>query len=757
VGAPAVAHPLDGAAKAVAVTWRNTDLRRAQLSFGGAWTAEWSFTVGISIYAFRHGGVTAVGVVSLLRMLPAALAAPALTPYADRWRRDRVLASVSAVRAAATGAAAAIVATVDARLAVYALAVVASVAAVLFRPVHSALLPSLCRTPYELTSANVVRGILDAAATLLGPALATVFLVHGGVPAVFAAAAIASAVSAGLMLTLHPADVPRDREQTQVGARLADGLRVVVRNRDLGILIGLTALQTVMRGAVGVFVVVVAIDLLGTGEPGVGSLTAAIGAGAVLGSLVTTLLVGTHRLARWYGVGVALWGLPLALLAARPTQPVALLLLALVGVGNALVDIGLFTLIARRAPDAVLAAVFGVLESACALGVAAGSLLAPLMINLVGTRDALVAVGLLSPIAVLAAWRRLRALDITVEHQDHEIDVLRGVPRLPCCRSRRSNSWPVASNASRSLPEGLFSGRATPATATTSSSQAAPRWSATASLSRRSAQATRSGRSPCSDECPERRPCARQLTSSSWHCPASASSPSSRRSGPARPWRQIGSRDCFGGTPRNRRSDQVPLRSYARAVSGRRAVPPVATHAVLASLLTDRQPVSVEQTEWPGGLALEFALYLGPADLPDDLVTSARCLVTAGGQLLACEDAHPSVHVWPGGRREPHESWAQTARREVREETGWLVQPESLTMLGFLHYRHLTPVPPDHPYPSPDFLQVVMHGAAVGGPEGWVDTEAYVLRSWLTDFDDAASLPLSEAEQHAIRVVRELG
>jgi predicted MFS family arabinose efflux permease len=361
-------------------------------------------------------------------MLPAALAAPALTPYADRWRRDRVLASVSAVRAAATGAAAALVATVDARFAVYALAVVASVAAVLFRPVHSALLPSLCRTPYELTSANVVRGILDAAATLLGPALAAVFLVHGGVPAVFAAAAIASAVSAGLMLTLHPADVPRDREQTQVGARLADGLRVVVRNRDLGILIGLTALQTVMRGAVGVFVVVVAIDLLGTGEPGVGSLTAAIGAGAVLGSLVTTLLVGTHRLARWYGVGVALWGLPLALLAARPTQPVALLLLALVGVGNALVDIGLFTLIARRAPDAVLAAVFGVLESACALGVAAGSLLAPLMINLVGTRNALVGVGLLSPVAVVAAWRRLRALDITVEHQDHEIDVLRGVP-----------------------------------------------------------------------------------------------------------------------------------------------------------------------------------------------------------------------------------------------------------------------------------------------------------------------------------------
>ncbi|MDQ1696783.1 MAG: hypothetical protein QOJ03_2136, partial [Frankiaceae bacterium] len=118
----------------------------------------------------------------------------------------------------------------------------------------------------------------------------------------------------------------------------------------------------------------------------------------------------------------------LALLAVRPTEPAALVLLAVVGVGNALVDIGLFTLIARRAPDAVLAAVFGLLESAGAVGVAAGSLLAPLMIHLVGTRGALAFVGLLSPVAVAATWWRLRALDVTVSHQDHEIDVLRAVP-----------------------------------------------------------------------------------------------------------------------------------------------------------------------------------------------------------------------------------------------------------------------------------------------------------------------------------------
>ena len=42
---------------------RNPSLRRAQLSFLGAWTAEWAFTVGLGIVAYRDGGTTAVGLV----------------------------------------------------------------------------------------------------------------------------------------------------------------------------------------------------------------------------------------------------------------------------------------------------------------------------------------------------------------------------------------------------------------------------------------------------------------------------------------------------------------------------------------------------------------------------------------------------------------------------------------------------------------------------------------------------------------------
>src|SRR5580765_3408384 len=97
------------AAAAFTSNARNPQLRRAQLSFLGAWTAEWAFTVALGIVAYRDGGATAVGLVGLLRMVPAAIAAPLLSPLADRGRRERVLIQVSLLRGLVTGAAAVVV------------------------------------------------------------------------------------------------------------------------------------------------------------------------------------------------------------------------------------------------------------------------------------------------------------------------------------------------------------------------------------------------------------------------------------------------------------------------------------------------------------------------------------------------------------------------------------------------------------------------------------------------------------------------
>src|SRR3954447_11698267 len=129
---------LRDAGAAFASNWRNRNLRRAQLSFLGAWTAEWAFTVALGIVAYRDGGATALGLVGLLRMVPAAVLAPLLSPLADRGRRERVLIVVSTLRGIATGAAAVVIALSGPAVLVYALAVLSTIAATLFRPAHSA-------------------------------------------------------------------------------------------------------------------------------------------------------------------------------------------------------------------------------------------------------------------------------------------------------------------------------------------------------------------------------------------------------------------------------------------------------------------------------------------------------------------------------------------------------------------------------------------------------------------------------------------
>jgi MFS family permease len=418
------------AAAAFSSNWRNPNLRRSQLSFLGAWTAEWAFTVALGIVAYNDGGALALGLVGLIRMLPAAVLAPLLSPYADRGRRERVLVVVSTLRGVSTAVAAVMAAVSGPVFVIYALAVLSTIAATLFRPAHSALLPTLCRTGHELASANVVRGLLDSVATLVGPLLAAVLLAFTDVSVVFAVAAAASFWAALLMMRVRYDAPPRASapRRPSLIREAAEGIRAVTHNRGLQLVLGLAAAQSLTRGALTVFSVVVAIELLGMGDAGVGALMAAVGVGAVAGSLAASLLVGTGRLGAWFALGVALWGLPIALVGVFPQQAAALLMLAFVGVGNALIDVAGFTLIGRLAPDTVLARVFGLLESLVAVSIGLGSILASALIEWFGVEAALVSIGLVCPLLAVVAWRGLRRLDRSVHVLDEDIGLLQQVP-----------------------------------------------------------------------------------------------------------------------------------------------------------------------------------------------------------------------------------------------------------------------------------------------------------------------------------------
>jgi MFS family permease len=423
-------HRLRSAAHAFAASARNPAVRRIQLGFGGACTAEWTFTVVLSVYAYQQGGATAVGLVSLLRMLPSAVLAPFASALADRWRRDLVLTLVSGFRCATALGIAVIAAAGGPATGVYALAIVSTAAALLYRPVNSALLPLLCHTPTELAQANVVRGLLDSISTLVGPAIAAGLLAVGGPGDGFFAVAVIAGLSAVVTMALT-VEEPEERSGggSVVGGLLV-GARVVARSGQLRVLLGLLAAQVITRGALSVFSVLVAVDLLDMGEPGVGTLTSAIGAGAIVGSLLASVFVTSRRLAVWFGAGVALWGAPLIVLAAVPHEPAALGLFALIGVGNALVDVGLFTLVARLVPERVLARVFGLMECIGGLAVGGGSMLAAWLASTTDLREALWLVGAIGPVLVLVSWLPLRRLDDAMMARDEDLELLRRVAVL---------------------------------------------------------------------------------------------------------------------------------------------------------------------------------------------------------------------------------------------------------------------------------------------------------------------------------------
>jgi CRP-like cAMP-binding protein len=384
--------------------------------------------VALAVVVFRDGGVAAVGVVTAVRMAAAALLAPGLASVADRVRRERVLVGVGLVRAATLGGIAALTVVDGPSVLVYALAVTATIALALFRPAHSALLPGLCTSPQQLTRANAVRGMLDSGVTLAGPAVAALLMALAGPAAAFAACAVASLVGALAVVAL-----PYDAPPRSGGARadgFLEGFRIILGDRGLALITGLGLVQTFTRGCLAVLTVAVAIDLLGTGDAGVGVLSAAVGAGGMLGSLLAFRLVGRGRLATWFGLGVALFGAPLVLVGGVAEQAPTLVLLGIVGMGNALIDVAGFTLLGRLSDEAVLARMFAAFEAILTLGIAAGSLMTPVLIEGLGLRSSLVAIGLLAPLAVLVARPALRRLDADMRVRDADVELLRVIPML---------------------------------------------------------------------------------------------------------------------------------------------------------------------------------------------------------------------------------------------------------------------------------------------------------------------------------------
>jgi MFS family permease len=424
-----MAQQLRESLRALADVFRNPGLRRLQLAWVGSVTGEWAYVVALAVYAYEAGGATAVGLVALLRFLPAAAVAPFAAVLADRYSRQRVMLTADAIRAVALGGAAAVALSDGPAAAIYAFAALVAVVSTAFQPAQAALIPTLARNPQELTAANVASSTVESVGSFAGPAVGGLLLAVTSPGVVFAATAGAFVWSALNVARIPSTPPPREAAAEQALHREAlAGFQAIFRVPSLRLVVGLYSAQTLVAGALNVLVVVAAFELLDLGRGGPGLLNSAVGIGGLIGAGVALGLVGLRGLGTAFAFGLVLWGLPLILFGAWPETAAAIVFLGLLGVGNTLVDVSGLTLLQRTAPEEVLGRVFGVLESLVVATLGLGAIIAPLLVSLFGVRWALVATGLLLPALALVSWARLRGIDERTVVPQRELDLLLSLP-----------------------------------------------------------------------------------------------------------------------------------------------------------------------------------------------------------------------------------------------------------------------------------------------------------------------------------------
>jgi hypothetical protein len=139
---------------------------------------------------------------------------------------------------------------------------------------------------------------------------------------------------------------------------------------------------------------------------------------------VTFGLVGRSRLAAVAAGGAVVWGIALAVVGLTATAWLATPLVVVGGAGLAIVDIAGRTMLQRFVRDEVLSRVFGLQEGLAMFGLAAGSVLVPLIVGLTGLVGAVLVIAAVLPVAVVLTSSRLAALDRRSAAPYRELELL---------------------------------------------------------------------------------------------------------------------------------------------------------------------------------------------------------------------------------------------------------------------------------------------------------------------------------------------
>ena len=397
---------------------------------------DWLYLVAVLVVVYADSSSPVLlGIVGAARILPYVLLSVPAGIVADRFDRRMVLLVTDVARGVLMlGLVAAVV--VDApTLVIVAISILAACFSTFFGPAIAALLPMLVEER-DLGVANSAWATLDNLAFIIGPALAGILLASGGLEFAFLLNAVSFAVVAVVLWRLP---VPaRQAPAVAVGAD-ADGAEVPPPAgwrqlaRPLAGPFILDSTTSLVGGGVGVLTVIIAIDVLGAGESGTGYLNAAIGVGGVVAGIAGGALLA-RKLSVPLLLGGVAGGIGLGWLALTGDLVTAMIAIGVAVAGMLLLDVVNTTLIQRIVPDELRGRTMGALQTSSAVLYALGSLMMPVLADLLGVGPVLVGAGLLmaggAATALLLANRTVAPAEVDplrLRLLDHPI--FAGLPR----------------------------------------------------------------------------------------------------------------------------------------------------------------------------------------------------------------------------------------------------------------------------------------------------------------------------------------
>ena len=452
-------------------------LRRILASFAVSKIGDLLYATALVVVVLeRTGSAGWVSAALIAHMAPAAIVMPFAGVLADRMDRRRLMVLTDTGRLVLMLLMAVTVAT---GAPVVLLLVLAFLSASVGTPFNGALMGLLPEVLEEdkLPAANAVVQALWSVGVLVGPVVATVTLRAGVLWLPFALNAVTFAVSAALLSGVRLGSSPggrggldgagpesgdgadagdgADGASTSFGQEFVEGLRLVLGHAGLRATAVMLVPAAIAWGMAAVLLPLVSRDLLGTGEAGVGLLTAASGLGGVLAAGLASRAAGRDRLLVLLAVGVGVSVVPIAVLSVLHVPLLAYGVQLVDGAAIIVVEVIWMTALQRMVSLRQVARVDSLFMSVSFGCGVLGNVLAPVLVGVAGLRATLVAafaIGLAGAVVGFVLGSR-----VATSARDRELlDLLRAVPALDGLEEAGYEALAGAASAPQTLPAGTW-------------------------------------------------------------------------------------------------------------------------------------------------------------------------------------------------------------------------------------------------------------------------------------------------------------